>query len=130
MMFNRSKAWAAVLLAAVFVAGGAAGWGVARWGDPRGRHGGGPEGMVRYLDDELHLSNVQKDSVRAILVRHRPEMEALWREVHPRFDSIRAVIRTEISAQLTPGQRQGYLRLIEEQEHQRQKQDSANGGKK
>src|SRR5437773_9094181 len=30
MMFNRSKAWAAVLLAAVFVAGGAAGWGIAR----------------------------------------------------------------------------------------------------
>src|SRR5690348_1770649 len=114
MMFNRSKAWAAVLLAAVFVAGGAAGWGIARRGDPHGRHGGGPEGMVRYLDDELHLSSLQKDSVRAILARHRPEMEALWREVHPRFDSIRTVIRTEISAQLTPGQRQGYLRLIEE----------------
>ncbi|PYO85721.1 MAG: hypothetical protein DMD68_02990, partial [Gemmatimonadetes bacterium] len=80
MMFNQSKAWAAVLLAAVFVAGGAAGWGIAAWRDPRG-HRGGPDAMVNYLDDHLRLSAAQKDSVRAVLARHRPEMEALWREV-------------------------------------------------
>ncbi|OLC45641.1 MAG: hypothetical protein DMD29_01755 [Gemmatimonadetes bacterium] len=133
MMFNRSKAWAAVLLAAVFVAGGAAGWGIAAWRDPRG-HRGGPDAMVNYLDDHLRLSAAQKDSVRAVLARHRPEMEALWREVHPRFDSIRTVIRSEISRQLTPGQRDEYVRLLAEQEHQHQKQDSANanrdGGKR
>jgi len=133
MMFNRSKAWAAVLLAAVFVAGGAAGWGIAAWRDPRG-HRGGPDAMVNYLDDHLRLSAAQKDSVRAILARHRSEMEALWREVHPRFDSIRTVIHSEISGQLTPAQREGYVRLLAEQEHQRQRQDSANvnrdGGKR
>lgn len=133
MMFNQSKAWAAVLLAAVFVAGGAAGWGIAAWRDPRG-HRGGPDAMVNYLDDHLRLSAAQKDSVRAVLARHRPEMEALWREVHPRFDSIRTVIRGEISGQLTPAQRDNYVRLLAEQEHQRQRQDSANakrdGGKR
>ena len=89
--------------------------------------------MVKYLSAELHLSDTQKDSVRAILARHRPEMEALWREVHPRFDSIRTVIRGEISGQLTAVQREAYVRLLAEQEHQHQKQDSANakrdGGK-
>jgi len=133
MMFNQSKAWAAVLLAAVFVAGAAAGWGIAAWRDPRG-HRGGPDAMVNYLDDHLRLSAAQKDSVRAVLARHRPEMEALWREVHPRFDSIRTVIRSEISGQLTAGQRDEYVRLLAEQEHQRQRQDSANanrdGGKR
>ena len=133
MMFNQSKAWAAVLLAAVFVAGGAAGWGIAAWRDPRG-HRGGPDAMVNYLDDHLRLSAAQKDSVRAVLARHRPEMEALWREVHPRFDSIRTVIRSEISGQLTAWQRDEYVRLLAEQEHQRQRQDSANanrdGGKR
>src|SRR5437773_11554686 len=78
MMFNRSKAWAAVLLAAVFVAGGAAGWGIAAWRDPRG-HRGGPDAMVNYLDDPLRLSAAQKDSVRAVLARHPAEKEALWR---------------------------------------------------
>src|SRR5207247_1067651 len=95
---------------------------------------GGPDAMVNYLDDHLRLSDAQKDSVRAILARHRPEMEALWREVHPRFDSIRTVIRGEISGQLTPAQRDEYVRLLAEQEHQRQRQDSANanrdGGKR
>jgi len=133
MMFNRSNAWAVTLLIAVFVAGGAAGWGVAAWRDPHGRRGG-PDAMVSYLDDHLRLSDAQKDSVRAILARHRPEMEALWREVHPRFDSIRTVIRGEISGQLTAPQREEYVRLLAEQEHQRQRQDSANanrdGGKR
>jgi len=132
MMFNNSKAWAVTLLAAVFVAGGAAGWGIATSRDPHSRRG--PDAMVNYLGDELRLSDTQKDSVRAILARHRPEMEALWREVHPRFDSIRTVIRGEISGQLTPAQRESYVRLLAEQEHQRQRQDSANakrdGGKR
>src|SRR5207247_1176627 len=96
--------------------------------------GGGTDARVNYQDDHLRLSDAQKDSVRAILARHRPEMEALWREVHPRFDSIRTVIRGEISGQLTPAQRAEYVRLLAEQEHQRQRQDSANanrdGGKR
>src|SRR5439155_24625198 len=103
MMFNQSKAWAAVLLAAVFVAGGAAGWGIAAWRDPRG-HRGGPDAMVNYLDDHLRLSAAQKDSVRAVLARHRPEMEALWREVHALFDSFRAGVPREIRGQCRGGQ--------------------------
>jgi hypothetical protein len=32
-------------------------------------------------------------------------MEALWRAMRPRFDSVRAAVDAEIGAQLTPAQR-------------------------
>src|SRR5437773_11667101 len=73
MMFNQSKAWAAVLLAAVFVAGGAAGWGIAAWRDPRG-HPGGAAALANNLDDHPRLAAAQQDSVRPVLARPPPEM--------------------------------------------------------
>src|SRR5204863_8560438 len=100
MMFNRSKAWAVALIALVFVAGGATGWGIATARDPHGRPG--PDAMVNYLGDALRLSDAQTDSVRASLARHRPAMAALWREVHPAFDSVRTVVRGELCGPQTP----------------------------
>ena len=118
-MLNRSKAQAVALLLAVFLAGGAAGWGAATWRtDPRSRRG--PDAMVAFLDGQLHLSAAQRDSVRSVITRHHAEVEAIWREVHPRYDSLRAQMRREISAQLTPAQQERYARLIAELEHQRQ----------
>lgn len=122
-MLNRSK-WAAVaLLAAVFVAGGLAGWGghEAAERDDRGRRGRrhGPDAMVAYLGRELDLSPAQRDSVRAIFARHRPETEALWARVRPQFDSIKTRMRAEIDAHLTAEQRVRHQRLIEEAEHRR-----------
>lgn len=75
--------------------------------------------MVAYLGRELDLSAAQRDSVRAIFVRHRPETDALWARVRPQFDSIKARMRAEIDAQLTPEQRARHQRLIEESEHRR-----------
>jgi hypothetical protein len=125
-MFNRSRAWAIALLGAVFVAGAATGWSLEDWRDSQRRAARrGPDGMVNYLNDKLDLTPVQRDSVRAIFQRHRPEMEALWREVHPRFDSVRAVVRREITAQLDATQQPKYARLIAEAEHQHQAGDSA-----
>jgi len=119
-MLNRSKLAAAALLAAVFIAGSAAGW-VLR--DSTG-HGGrgrsrGPDAMVAYLGRELKLTPAQADSVRAIFARHRPEIEALWAQARPRFDSIKTRVRAEIDAQLTPEQRARHQRLVEESEHHR-----------
>ena len=124
-MFSRSKAQAVTLLAAVFLAGGAAGWGAALWSGAR-RPRRGPDAMVDFLDHKLHLRPAQRDSVRAIFTRHHAEVEAIWREVHPRYDSLRAELRREISAQLDSIQRGAYARLIEELEHQRQA-DSTRG---
>ena len=49
--------------------------------------------------------------MQAIFARHRPQMEALWREMRPRFDSVRTAISGEISAQLTPAQRTKFQAL-------------------
>ncbi len=128
-MLNRSKLAAVGLLAAVFVAGGLAGWGgreaVER--DGRGPRRG-PDAMVDYLSRELNLSPAQRDSVRAIFVRHRPETDSLWARVRPRFDSIKTRMRAEIDAQLTPEQRTKHQQLIDQAEHhRREREDSTNG---
>ena len=130
-MPNKSKLLALALLAAVFVAGGAAGWG-ARENTRSSRGRRGPDAMVERLGRELGLSATQRDSVRAIFERHHPEVEALWAEMRPRFDSIKARVRGEVAAQLTPDQQARYQRLLEEAEHRR-KGDStkakADGGR-
>ena len=122
-MLNRSKLAAVGLLSAVFLAGGLAGWGgheaaarAAGGGRPRRR---GPDAMVGYLTRELKLSDAQRDSVRAIFARHRPETDSLWAQVRPRFDSIKTRMRAEIDAVLTPEQRTLHQQLIERAEHHR-----------
>lgn len=126
MTFNRSKLSAVVLLLMVFVAGAVAGWGLQAWGDSRGgsRRPRGLEGTVNYLGRELTLTPVQRDSVRAVFERRKPAMDSLWATVHPRFDSLRAQIRVEISAQLTPAQQARYRELIEAMERRHKGGDS------
>jgi Spy/CpxP family protein refolding chaperone len=109
-MLKQSPGWAVATLLAIFVAGGLVGWGIGtrtgHRGDGGPRWGRGREGGVHsFLKRELDLTPAQEDSVRAIFARHRPQMEALWRQMRPRFDSVRAEIVTEISGQLTPTQR-------------------------
>lgn len=132
-MLNRSKLAAVGLLAAVFVAGGLAGWGgreAAEREDRGPRRGGGPDALVTFLSRELDLSSAQRDSVRAIIARHRPETDALWARVRPQFDSLKARMRAEIDAQLTPAQRTKHQQLIDEAEHHRRERgDSAKGGR-
>ncbi|MBI1967736.1 MAG: periplasmic heavy metal sensor [Gemmatimonadetes bacterium] len=127
-MFNRSKAWAVALLVAVFVAGAVAGWGLQAWADSRnGGRGRGPRGLdatVNYLARELELTPAQRDSVRAVFTRRKAAMDALWQAVHPRFDSLRTVMRAEIRAYLTPTQQARYREMIEEMERRHRGGDS------
>jgi Spy/CpxP family protein refolding chaperone len=129
-MLNRSKLAAVGLLAAVFVAGGLAGWGghEAAERDDRGPRRG-PDAMVAYLSRKLDLSSAQRDSVRAIFARHRPETDALWAQVRPRFDSIKTRMRAEIDAQLTPEQRTRHQQLIDEAEHHRREREDSSKAK-
>lgn len=121
-MVNRSKVAAVGLLAAVFLAGGLAGWGGHEAAErdehsgPRGRRRG-PDAMVAYLQRELKLSDAQRDSVRAIFARHRPETDSLWARVRPQFDSIKTRMRAEIDSVLTPEQRALHQQLIQRAEH-------------
>lgn len=130
-MLNRSKLAAVALLAAVFLAGGLAGWGgheAAERDEGRGPRRRGPDAMVEFLSRELSLNNAQRDSVRAIFARHRPETDSLWARVRPRFDSIKTKVRAEIDAVLTPEQRAKHQQLIERAEHQRMERRDERGG--
>jgi len=129
---NRPKLAAVGLLAAVFVAGGLAGWGGREAADrdergPGGRRG--PDALVAYLTRELDLNGAQRDSVRAIIARHRPETDALWAQVRPRFDSIKARMRAEIDGQLTPEQRTKHQQLIDQAEHHRREREDSTKAK-
>ena len=117
-MFTRTKAQALALLAAVFLVGGAAGWGLGAW-LRRDTRPHGPDAFVTFLTKELTLTPAQRDSVRAVLDRHRPQMDTIWRDVHARVDSLRHVMRGEIFTHLTEAQRAKYLQLVAEQAHQR-----------
>lgn len=129
-MFTRTKAQALALLAAVFVVGGAAGWGLETWVHRPRPHG--PEAFVTYLTGELKLDSLQRDSVRAVLIRHKPQMDSIWKDVHTRVDSLRHVMRGEIFTHLTEAQRAKYLQLVAEQAHQRgdSARDTTHGGRK
>lgn len=129
-MLNRSKLAAVGLLAAVFVAGGLAGWGGREAVEHDGRGPGrGPDAMVAYLSRELDLTSAQQDSVRAIFARHRPETDSLWARVRPRFDSIKARMRAEIDAQLTAEQRTRHQQLIDRAEHHRREREDSTKAK-
>lgn len=108
MMANRWKAGA--LLVAAALAGGATGAVVTArvlhpsTGGGEDRRGHRMAGYVKLLDKSLRLSSAQEDSVRAILTRHRDEMDAIWHAVEPRYETLRATIRSEIRQQLAPDQ--------------------------
>jgi hypothetical protein len=122
-MLGRSRAWAVALLAAVFVAGGAGGWALARHRPGGGGSSrGGPDAIAAYLARRLDLTPVQQDSVRAVFARHHAEMQTIWGAVRPRLDSLRAAVRREVNAQLTPDQQARYARLLADLEHQREGQ--------
>jgi len=134
-MLNRSKTWAVVLLAATFAAGAAVGaGGRALW--VRYASAAAPERprgidrMMSELDDELKLTPVQHDSVRAIVQRHWTKMSAVWETVRPRFDSMRAVMDSEVSRHLSPEQQVKYYHHVTRYRHQRDPQPADSGGQK
>jgi uncharacterized membrane protein len=119
-LFTRSKTLAVLLLLAVFVAGGVAGWTFGSRYSMPGPGGRGPEAMAGFLTRRLDLSAAQRESVRTIFARHDPEMRAILSLIRPRMDSLRAALHAEIAAQLTPAQREQHARLMAELEHHRQ----------
>lgn len=112
---------AATLLAAVFLAGGLVGGAVARMLPPPGpmRDTGG---MLAHMTKDLDLSGPQQDSIRAILERYRPAMDSAWGEVRPRIETVRARIRSDIAAQLTPEQRSKYEDMMKRHDEAHQAQ--------
>ena len=134
-MLNSSKTRAVALLAATFAAGAAIGaGGRALWvryasaaspDRPRGI-----DRMMGELDDELRLTPIQHDSVRAIVQRHWTRMSAAWETVRPRFDSMRAVMDSEVSRHLTPEQQVKYRDHVARYRHQKDQERADSEGQK
>jgi hypothetical protein len=134
-MPNASKTRALTLLAATFVAGVAVGTGVravwAHYGAARHSEGRpGLDRMMASLNDELHLTPVQRDSVRAILGRHFGELSAVWDSVKPRFNAIRSRMDSEVVRQLTPTQAAAYRDHVTRYRHQKEQAQSDSSRKK
>jgi len=124
----RSTWKAGILLLAAFILGGAVGGAVTArvahhsfWeGKPRDRM----EGYLRLLGENLDLSSAQRDSVRGILERHRGDMDAIWQEVAPRYETMRSQIRSEIRTQLTPEQQRQYAHLTARLDQERREMNT------
>jgi Spy/CpxP family protein refolding chaperone len=124
-MFNKSKAWAVGLLAAVLVVGLLAGAALQGWiGFGRGRCADRTS-YSGYLTRELKLTKTQHDAVAALLHKHQPEMRAIIQVVRPQLDSARARVSDEIRTILTPAQREAYQRLLDRDRAERARADSA-----
>ncbi|MEK7379900.1 MAG: hypothetical protein AAB075_02690 [Gemmatimonadota bacterium] len=112
---TKSKMSAAVMLVAAAVVGGVIGaWGT-DYLEHEGRQGpghGGRDGYVERMTTELNLTTLQQDSIRAILERFEPGMDSLWRDLRPRFDSLRQVARSAIVAQLDSVQQRKYQAML------------------
>lgn len=104
-MLPNSKIKAIGLLVAVAMAGFAAGAATMTRADTKPptdwRERCSYSGMLK---DRLGLTTVQQDSIRAIMRGRRGEMHALMAPVLPRMDSVRAVLRGQIRALLSPAQ--------------------------
>ena len=121
----RSTWKAGTLLLAAFVLGGVVGGAITARASHRppweGRSGDRAEGYLRLLDGSLRLRDAQRDSIRAILDRHRGDMDAIWQEVAPRYETMRSQIRSEIRTQLDSVQLKKYAELTARLDEERHK---------
>jgi len=122
----RSTWKASLLLIATFAGGALAGGaaiGMADRGKLPGRkpqhHHSGSADHIEFMSRTLDLTPAQKDSVQAILERHKPAMDSIWRQLGPRFETIKDSISNEIRRQLTPEQQKAYTEMIRRFEDQR-----------
>ena len=128
-MIPRSRLGAVGLLVAAMsfgaLVGGIAVSAAEHRGTGPGNHNHGRDGLVARLTEELQLTSAQQESVRAVLDRHRPEMDSMWQEIRPRFDSVRTIMRGEIRVQLSPEQQQKYQQMIERREREQRERKNA-----
>jgi len=76
------------------------------------------------LHDRLGLTDIQRDSLRALMRSQRPAMRALMAPMQPQVDSMRNNMRVEIRALLTPEQRVRYDSMIAREREDRNRGDS------
>jgi Spy/CpxP family protein refolding chaperone len=127
--------WKATLLLLATFAGGALAGGAAVAVADRGemrpdhkRHRHDSDDHLEFMTRRLELTPAQRDSVQAILGRYKPKMDSIWRQLGPRFETIKDSISNDIRRQLTPGQTTKYNEMLERFEKER-REDEGRGPK-
>lgn len=121
--------WKATLLLLATFAGGALAGGAAIAVADRGdrpdhkRHRHDSDDHLEYMTRRLDLTAAQRDSVQAILGRYKPKMDSIWRQLGPRFETIKDSISNDIRRQLTPDQQAKYTEMLERFERERRDDD-------
>lgn len=135
---TRSRAGATLLLLAMLVIGGLLGGALTRFADRQAHRNDHPRGQrpsyVDRLSTDLALTDVQRDSLQAVLDRHQPAMDSLWATVRfqfgPQFQAERQLIRNEISSLLTPEQQAKYAELQRQDSLRRAEGDRSRNGRR
>ena len=124
MMMIPPRRSALLLLLAAFLAG--AGLGLVlgqRIGGGHHRHSG-PRDHLSRLTRELDLTPAQQESVRVVLDRHRPGFDSVWAESRPRYETLRARVRSDIRARLGPEQQARYDSIIQRRDAERRQREN------
>lgn len=124
-MPSKSKALALLLLVAVAATGFFSGRAAATYGDDRKCERRPRPSFSGMLQDSLGLTDQQRDTIQAILVRHRAEMGAIMESVRPRMDSVRLHVNDEIAAALPADKRDHFEAMRAAWRTERARRDSA-----
>jgi small-conductance mechanosensitive channel len=123
-----SRLRAVALLVIVLLAGSAIGWYVAdNTHDKRRAARKGTEKLLKRMTQRYDLSSAQQDSIRVILNRRRADIDSLWADVNPRFESIRSATNAQIEAQLKPEQVVTFRERLKAREEKRREREKARG---
>jgi Spy/CpxP family protein refolding chaperone len=98
----RTRRIAVLLLVGTFIAGALTGAGVLVLLGPPPPPPGGPGGLGPLT--ELDLTADQEAQARALHERHRPELEAIFKETQPKVRAVQLRIEAELRELLTPEQ--------------------------
>ncbi len=129
-MKNKYKFWVIFSVLVAFVAGLVGGFWLERYLALKKRPPSGarpPREAVHFptLDEmsrELELTADQQEEIRKVFERNDGRLKELRSEMHSRLTEIRAKLKTELDAVLTPAQRDKFEAMIEKY-LQRRKRD-------
>lgn len=119
-MNTKYKLWIILSLVAVFAIGLTTGYFSERYLVHRGPHKGGPESRrphfptVESLARDLDLTQDQQDRIRGIFKENEARLKDFGAGFHKRLDEIRAQLKREVDAVLTPDQIRKLESLISE----------------
>lgn len=110
---NRPKLQATGLLLGTFVAGAVVGGATAAFAELDFNGGKNEQpSYIELLEDKLNLTGHQRALAEEFISRYNDESHAIWDDVAPRYDELRANVRSEIMDVLDTDQRTIYEDMI------------------